>query len=113
MGRSDDLIEAARGGNYPLVERILSVKPKKVRFPPPCYHMISPLPSPLPLLCLTPLPQAGPFASLRRQQGGIGSRDASGYTALHYAVLNGHKEVGGAMSDADTLAMILMSPAFS
>ena len=65
MGKADDLIEAARAGNYPMVERILSVKPKK----------------------------AGPFASLRRAQGGIGSRDANGYTALHYAALNGHKEV--------------------
>ena len=39
--------------------------------------------------------KAGPFASLRRAQGGIGSRDANGYTALHYAALNGHKEVVG------------------
>ena len=40
MGREAELIEAARGGNYPQVERILSTKPKK----------------------------AGPFASLRRAQ---------------------------------------------
>ena len=82
MGKTEDLIEAARAGNYPMVERILrwgtagnvtfssqlllrSIKPKK----------------------------AGPFASLRRVQGGIGSRDSNGYTALHYASLNGHKEV--------------------
>ena len=26
-------------------------------------------------------------------QGGICSRDSRGYTALHYAALNGHKEV--------------------
>ena len=84
MGKAEDLIEASRAGNYPMVERILrwgtagnvtfssqlllrSIKPKK----------------------------AGPFASLRRAQGGIGSRDANGYTALHYAALNGHKEVVG------------------
>ena len=84
MGKAEDLIEASRAGNYPMVERILrwgtagnvtfssqlllrSIKPKK----------------------------AGPFASLRRVQGGIGSRDSNGYTALHYASLNGHKEVGG------------------
>ena len=82
MGKAEDLIEASRAGNYPMVERILrwgtagnvtfssqlllhSIKPKK----------------------------AGPFASLRRVQGGIGSRDSNGYTALHYASLNGHKEV--------------------
>ena len=83
MGKAEELIEAARAGNYPMVEKILrleisfskslisyfisSIKPKK----------------------------AGPFASLRRAQGGIGSRDANGYTALHYAALNGHKEVVG------------------
>jgi len=65
MGREAELIEAARGGNYPQVERILSTKPKR----------------------------AGPFASLRRAQGGISSRDSRGYTALHYASLNGHKDV--------------------
>ena len=65
MGREAELIEAARGGNYPQVERILSTKPKK----------------------------AGPFASLRRAQGGICSRDSRGYTALHYAALGGHREV--------------------
>lgn len=80
MGREAELIEAARAGNYPQVlnnvfflilkkksqvERILSTKPKK----------------------------AGPFASLRRAQGGICSRDSRGYTALHYAALGGHREV--------------------
>ena len=65
MGREAELIEAARAGNYPQVERILSAKPRK----------------------------AGPFASLRRAQGGTGSRDSRGYTALHYAALNGHREV--------------------
>ena len=40
MGRDQELIEAARSGNYPAVERILSIKPKK----------------------------PGPFASLRRAQ---------------------------------------------
>ena len=91
MGKAEDLIEASRAGNYPMVERILrwgtagnvtfstqlllrSIKPKK----------------------------AGPFASLRRVQGGIGSRDSNGYTALHYASLNGHKEVGG-------LSMVLIN----
>ena len=57
MGKDAELIEAARGGNYPLVERILSTKPRKT----------------------------GPFASLRRAQGGISSRDSRGFTALHYA----------------------------
>ena len=78
MGREAELIEAAREGNYPQVtnentaaghvttiltsdwltsdcpqvERILSTKPKK----------------------------AGPFASLRRAQGGICSRDSRGGT---------------------------------
>merc|ERR1719208_401223 len=67
MGKDAELIEAARGGNYPLVERILSTKPRKT----------------------------GPFASLRRAQGGISSRDSRGFTALHYASLNGHREVAG------------------
>ena len=31
------------------------------------------------------------FFSLRRPNAGINSRDSSGYTALHYAALNGHK----------------------
>lgn len=65
MGRDQELIEAARGGNYPAVQRILTTKPRK----------------------------PGPFASLRRAQGGISARDTSGYTALHYSSLNNHKEV--------------------
>lgn len=65
MGKDQELIEAARSGNYPVCEKILSAKPKK----------------------------AGPFASLRRPNAGINSRDSSGYTALHYASLNGHKHI--------------------
>ena len=30
------------------------------------------------------------YFSLRRGSGGCNSRDSSGYTALHYAALNGH-----------------------
>jgi hypothetical protein len=66
MGRDQELIESARSGNYAAVDRILgSAKPRR----------------------------AGPFASLRRAQGGVGVRDGNGYTALHYAALNGHREV--------------------
>jgi len=67
MGRDQELIESARCGNYAAVDRILgSAKPRR----------------------------AGPFASLRRAQGGVGARDPNnGYTALHYAALNGHREV--------------------
>jgi hypothetical protein len=66
MGRDQELIESARSGNFAAVDRILgSAKPRR----------------------------AGPFASLRRAQGGVGARDGNGYTALHYAALNGHKEV--------------------
>ena len=64
MGK-DDLIEAARLGNYPACEKILCTKPKR----------------------------PGPFASLRRGSGGCNTRDSSGYTALHYAALNGHLDI--------------------
>ncbi|XP_071745713.1 uncharacterized protein [Lepeophtheirus salmonis] len=66
MGKDTELVDAAREGNYPLCEKLLSSKPKR----------------------------AGPFASLRRANGsGTNCRDGNGYTALHYAALNGYKDI--------------------
>ncbi|XP_067125095.1 ankyrin repeat and SAM domain-containing protein 1A isoform X2 [Centruroides vittatus] len=64
MGKEQELIEAARSGNILVVERILSQRAKKT----------------------------GPLASLRRGPG-ANAQDQSGYTSLHHAALNGHKEI--------------------
>ncbi|XP_042233605.1 ankyrin repeat and sterile alpha motif domain-containing protein 1B-like isoform X2 [Homarus americanus] len=64
MGKDADLLEAARSGNFQVVEKILSSKAKR----------------------------SGPLASLRRGPG-ANVQDTTGYTALHHAALNGHKDV--------------------
>ncbi|KAE8744542.1 hypothetical protein FOCC_FOCC008781 [Frankliniella occidentalis] len=64
MGKDQDLLEAARNGNIAVVEKILSQRAKR----------------------------SGPLASLRRGPG-ANVQDSCGYTALHHAALNGHKDV--------------------
>ncbi|XP_050721936.1 ankyrin repeat and SAM domain-containing protein 1A-like [Eriocheir sinensis] len=64
MGKDADLLEAARNGNLQVVEKILSAKSRR----------------------------SGPLASLRRGPG-ANVQDSNGYTALHHAALNGHKDV--------------------
>ncbi|XP_034244254.1 ankyrin repeat and sterile alpha motif domain-containing protein 1B-like isoform X3 [Thrips palmi] len=64
MGKDQDLLEAARNGNLAVVEKILSQRAKR----------------------------SGPLASLRRGPG-ANVQDSCGYTALHHAALNGHKDV--------------------
>ncbi|XP_061932237.1 uncharacterized protein LOC107993750 isoform X4 [Apis cerana] len=64
MGKDQELLEAARNGNVTVVEKILGQRAKR----------------------------SGPLASLRRGPG-ANVQDASGYSALHHAALNGHKEV--------------------
>ncbi|XP_065205671.1 ankyrin repeat and SAM domain-containing protein 1A-like isoform X2 [Planococcus citri] len=64
MGKDQELLEAARSGNVPIVEKILSQKAKR----------------------------SGPLASLRRGPG-ANVQDTSGYSALHHAALNGHKKI--------------------
>uniref|UniRef100_A0A2L2YBM7 Ankyrin repeat and sterile alpha motif domain-containing protein 1B n=1 Tax=Parasteatoda tepidariorum TaxID=114398 RepID=A0A2L2YBM7_PARTP len=64
MGKEQELIEAARSGNIATVERYLSQRAKR----------------------------SGPLASLRRGPG-ANAQDQSGYTSLHHAALNGHKEI--------------------
>ncbi|XP_076748878.1 ankyrin repeat and sterile alpha motif domain-containing protein 1B isoform X2 [Xylocopa sonorina] len=64
MGKDQELLEAARSGNVTVVEKILGQRAKR----------------------------SGPLASLRRGPG-ANVQDASGYSPLHHAALNGHKEV--------------------
>lgn len=64
MGKEQELIDAARSGNIATVERYLSQRAKR----------------------------SGPLASLRRGPG-ANAQDPSGYTSLHHAALNGHKEI--------------------
>ncbi|KAG8201362.1 hypothetical protein JTE90_016838 [Oedothorax gibbosus] len=64
MGKDQELLEAARCGNYAVVERILNQRARKT----------------------------GPLASLRRGPG-PNVQDNNGYTPLHHACLNGHKDV--------------------
>lgn len=64
MGKDQGLLEAARSGNLAVVEKILSQRAKR----------------------------SGPLASLRRGPG-ANVQDSCGYTALHHAALNGHRDV--------------------
>ncbi|XP_058789490.1 ankyrin repeat and SAM domain-containing protein 1A-like [Phymastichus coffea] len=64
MGKDQELLEAARNGNVAVVDKILGQRAKR----------------------------SGPLASLRRGPG-ANVQDSSGYSALHHAALNGHKEV--------------------
>ncbi|XP_020300342.1 ankyrin repeat and SAM domain-containing protein 1A-like isoform X2 [Pseudomyrmex gracilis] len=64
MGKDQELLEAARSGNVTVVEKILGQRAKR----------------------------SGPLASLRRGPG-ANVQDASGYSALHHAALNGHRDV--------------------
>ncbi|CAL4079403.1 unnamed protein product [Meganyctiphanes norvegica] len=64
MGKDADLLEGARNGKFQVVEKILSSKARR----------------------------SGPLASLRRGPG-ANIQDSSGYTGLHHAALNGHKDV--------------------
>ncbi|RZC42090.1 Ankyrin repeat domain containing protein [Asbolus verrucosus] len=64
MGKDQELLEAARKGNVAVVEKILGQRAKR----------------------------SGPLASLRRGPG-ANVQDSSGYSALHHAALNGHREI--------------------
>ncbi|XP_043246752.1 ankyrin repeat and SAM domain-containing protein 1A-like isoform X1 [Amphibalanus amphitrite] len=64
MGKDQELLDAARNGHYAAVEKILLQRTKR----------------------------SGPLASLRRGPG-PNIQDPSGYTALHHAALNGHRDV--------------------
>ncbi|XP_018359493.1 PREDICTED: ankyrin repeat and SAM domain-containing protein 1A-like isoform X2 [Trachymyrmex cornetzi] len=64
MGKDQELLEAARSGNVTVVEKILGQRARR----------------------------SGPLASLRRGPG-ANVQDASGYSALHHAALNGHRDV--------------------
>jgi len=64
MGKDQEFLEAARNGNVVIVEKLLNSKAKR----------------------------AGPLASLRRGPGS-NVQDSSGYSALHHAALNGHREI--------------------
>lgn len=65
MGKEQELFEAARNGDVDVVDKILSLRLKKV----------------------------SSLASLRKTPGPNAQDRVSGYTCLHYAALNGHKEV--------------------
>jgi len=64
MGKDQDLLEAARNGNAVIVEKLLNSRAKR----------------------------GGPLASLRRGPSS-NFQDSSGYSALHHAALNGHRDV--------------------
>ncbi|XP_011335014.1 ankyrin repeat and SAM domain-containing protein 1A isoform X3 [Ooceraea biroi] len=64
MGKDQELLEAARSGNVTVVEKILGQRAKR----------------------------SGPLASLRRGPG-ANVQDTSGYSALHHAAVNGHRDV--------------------
>ncbi|KAF5274293.1 hypothetical protein FQR65_LT04411 [Abscondita terminalis] len=80
MGKDQELLEAARSGNVPVVEKILGQRAKR----------------------------SGPLASLRRGPG-ANVQDSSGYTSLHHASLNGHKEIVRLLLDHDASPNIIDS----
>lgn len=64
MGKEQELFDAARKGEVDVVDKILSLRLKK----------------------------GNSLASLRKIPG-VNVQDASGYTPLHFASLNGHRDV--------------------
>lgn len=80
MGKDEDLLEAARNGNVAVVEKILGQRAKR----------------------------SGPLASLRRGPG-VNARDSSGFSCLHHAALNGHKEIVKLLLDHDAYTNIIDS----
>ncbi|GFY65004.1 ankyrin repeat and SAM domain-containing protein 1A [Trichonephila inaurata madagascariensis] len=78
MGKDHELLEAARCGNFAVVERILNQRAKK----------------------------SGPLASLRRGPG-PNIQDSNGYTPLHHSCLNGHKEIVALLLTHDASANIV------
>ncbi|XP_018335767.1 ankyrin repeat and SAM domain-containing protein 1A-like isoform X2 [Agrilus planipennis] len=80
MGKDQELLEAARNGNVAVVEKILGQRAKR----------------------------SGPLASLRRGPG-ANVQDSSGYTSLHHAALNGHKEIVRLLLDHDASTNIVDS----
>ncbi|KAB0799411.1 hypothetical protein PPYR_07291 [Photinus pyralis] len=80
MGKDQELLEAARSGNVVVVEKILGQRAKR----------------------------SGPLASLRRGPG-ANVQDSSGYTSLHHAALNGHKEIVRLLLDHDASPNIVDS----
>ncbi|XP_041969922.1 uncharacterized protein LOC121726575 isoform X2 [Aricia agestis] len=65
MGRGQNLLDAAREGDEQTVEKILGQINKR----------------------------SGPFQSLVRKHAGVNVADDNGYTPLHHACLQGHKEI--------------------
>ncbi|XP_057659691.1 ankyrin repeat and SAM domain-containing protein 1A-like isoform X6 [Diorhabda carinulata] len=80
MGKDQELLEAARKGNVAVVEKILGQRAKR----------------------------SGPLASLRRGPG-ANVQDSSGYSALHHAALNGHKEIVKLLLEHDASTNIVDS----
>ncbi|CAG9819940.1 unnamed protein product [Phaedon cochleariae] len=80
MGKDQELLEAARKGNTAVVEKILGQRAKR----------------------------SGPLASLRRGPG-ANVQDSSGYSCLHHAALNGHKEIVKLLLDHDASTNIVDS----
>nr|XP_015834887.1 PREDICTED: ankyrin repeat and sterile alpha motif domain-containing protein 1B isoform X1 [Tribolium castaneum] len=78
MGKDQELLEAARKGNVAVVEKILGQRAKR----------------------------SGPLASLRRGPG-ANVQDSSGYSALHHAALNGHREIVKLLLDHDASTNIV------
>nr|XP_034982774.1 ankyrin repeat and sterile alpha motif domain-containing protein 1B isoform X4 [Zootoca vivipara] len=74
MGKDQELLEAARTGNVPLVEKLLAGRKG---------GLLGSGSGPIPLSNLLSI-WRGP---------NINCTDSSGYTALHHAALNGHKDV--------------------
>ncbi|CAG9856297.1 unnamed protein product [Phyllotreta striolata] len=80
MGKDQELLEAARKGNVAVVEKILGQRAKR----------------------------SGPLASLRRGPG-ANVQDSSGYSALHHAALNGHRDIVKLLLEHDASTNIVDS----
>ncbi|XP_074026145.1 ankyrin repeat and sterile alpha motif domain-containing protein 1B isoform X5 [Leptinotarsa decemlineata] len=80
MGKDQELLEAARKGNAAVVEKILGQRAKR----------------------------SGPLASLRRGPG-ANVQDSSGYSVLHHAALNGHREIVKLLLEHDASTNIVDS----
>lgn len=84
MGKEQELLEACQSGRVDIVEKLISTKQKRS-----APNLLSRFPSDSLISCYSIIYC---FFSFRRSAL-ITCRDAVGYTPLHYAALNGHRQI--------------------
>ncbi|XP_028923990.1 ankyrin repeat and SAM domain-containing protein 1A isoform X2 [Ornithorhynchus anatinus] len=116
MGKEQELLEAARTGHLPAVEKLLSGKRLSSAFAAPAAPP-GPGPGPGAAAAAAPAPSAAPapnaaashpLSSLLSIWRGpsVNCVDSTGYTPLHHAALNGHRDVVEVLLRNDALTNV-------